>query len=117
MGLTPESGKAQEHLNSLQEARVKSHHRSHEALVSHFLKNDEQLWENLPVPSVADPTDASFLRPKTLLDCCRCAQEFLDEHDLNDGCDKGTLYIMRVYGHTTRMLSQSQALQAGCREK
>ena len=34
----------------------------------------------------------------------------LDEYDLNDGFDKGTLYIMRVYGHRTRMLSQFQAL-------
>ena len=50
------------------------------------------------------------MRPKTLLDCCKDAQEFLDEYDLNDGFDKGTLSVMRVYGHRTRMLSQFQAL-------
>ena len=45
---------------------------------------------------MADPTDANLVKPKTLLDCCKDAQEFLDEYDLNDGFDKGTLYIMRV---------------------
>ena len=61
---------------------------------------------------MADPTDANLVKPKTLLDCCNDAQEFLDEYDLNDGYDKGTLYIMRVFEHRSRMLSQFQALQA-----
>ena len=34
----------------------------------------------------------------------------MDEYDLNDGYDKGTLYLMRVFGHRTRMLSLFQAL-------
>ena len=110
MSLTSDSRKTQDHMNSLQVAREQFHHRSYEALISHFLANDEHLWDNLPVPSVADPTDTNMLRPKTLLDCCKDAQEFLDEYDLNDGYDNGTLYIIRVYGHRTRMLSQFQAL-------
>ena len=63
-------------------------------------------------PELADPNDANLLRPKTLLECCQCAQEFLDEYDLNDGYDNGTLYLMRVFGHRTRMLTQFQYLQA-----
>ena len=35
---------------------------------------------------------------------------------LNDGYDKGTLYLMRVYGHRTRMLTQCQYLQAAAEE-
>ena len=66
------------------------------------------LWDDLPVPSVADPTDANLIKPKNLLDCCKDAQEFMDEYDLNDGHDNGTLYLMRVYGHRTRMLSYFQ---------
>ena len=31
------------------------------------------------------------VKPKTLLDCCKDAQEFMDEYDLNDGHDTGTL--------------------------
>ena len=34
----------------------------------------------------------------------------MDEYDLNDGHDTGTLYLMRVLGHRTRMLSLFQAL-------
>ena len=34
----------------------------------------------------------------------------MDEFDLNDGFAHGTLYIMRVGGHRTRMLSLFQAL-------
>ena len=97
-------------MNDLQVAREQFHHSSYEASISHFLANDEHLWDNLPVPSVADPTDTNLLRPKTLLDCCKDAQEFLDEYDLSDGYDNVTLYIMRVYGHRTRMLNQFQAL-------
>ena len=59
---------------------------------------------------MADPTDANLVKPKTLLDCCKDAQEFIDEYDLNDGHDNGTLYLMRVFGHRTRMLSYFQAL-------
>ena len=66
----------------------------------------------IPVPSVADPSETNLLGPKTLLECCQCAQEFLDEYDLNDGYDKGTLYLTRVYGHRTRMLTHFQSLQA-----
>ena len=85
-------------------------HRSHLALLSHHLDNNEHLWSNLPVPSVADPTDENLVRPKTLLDCCKDAQEFMDEYDLNDGHEKGTLYLMRVFGHRTRMLGLFHAL-------
>ena len=42
-------------------------------------------YGNLPVQSVADGCQPS---PKTLLDCCRDAQEFMDEYDLDDGYDK-----------------------------
>ena len=112
MSLTPESERVQETLANGRADQPHYHHRSYDALISHLLENDEHLWDNLPVPSVADPNDTNLLRPKTLLDCCQCAQEFLDEYDLNDGYDKGTLYLMRVSGHRTRMLTQFQYLQA-----
>ena len=110
MNLTSEPEKTQDHTGSRQVAREQYRHRSYEALLSHFLANDEHLWDEIPVPSVADPTDANLVKPKTLLDCCKDAQEFLDEYDLNDGYDKGTLYIMRVSGHRARVLSYFQAL-------
>ena len=110
MNLSSEPEKTQDHDGSRQVAREQYHHRSYEALLSHYIDNTEHLWDDLPVPSVADPTDANLVRPKTLLDCCKDAQEFMDEYDLNDGHDNGTLYLMRVYGHRTRMLSYFQAL-------
>ena len=110
MNLNSEPERTQEHDGSWQLARELYHHQSHVALHSHHLDNNEHLWDDLPVPSVADPTDANLVKPKTLLDCCKDAQEFMDEYDLNDGYDKGTLYLMRVLGHRTRMLSLFQAL-------
>ena len=112
MSLTPESEHIQETLASGRADQSRSHHRSHDALISHFLENDEHLWTDIPVPSIADPNDTNLLGPKTLLECCQCGQEFLNEYDLNDGYDKGTLYLVRVYGHRTRMLTQFQSLQA-----
>ena len=50
------------------------YHRSCAALISHLKENDEHLWTNIPVPSVADPNDDNLLKPKTLLDCCQCME-------------------------------------------
>ena len=110
MNLHSEPERTQDHDGSRQVAREQYHHRSYEALLSHFIDNNEHLWDDLPVPTVADPTDPSLVKPKTLLDCCKDAQAFMDEYDLNDGYDNGTLNLMRVYGHRTRMLSYFQAL-------
>ena len=111
LNLNAHPEKTQEHDESHQQARERYHHRSHEALLSHHLDNSEHLWTNLPTPSVADPADTNFVKPKTLLDCCKDAQEFIDEFDLNDGYDIGTLYVMRVIEYRTRMLSLFQALR------
>ena len=54
---------------------------------------EERLLDNIPLPSIADPTDSNLLQPKTLLDCCRCAQAFIDEHDLGDCLDAGDLNL------------------------
>ena len=110
MNLKSEPEKTQDHDGSRQIAREQYCHRSYEALLSHYLANNEHLWDDLPVPSVANPTDTDLVRPKTLLDCCKDAQEFMDEFDLNDGFAHGPLYVMRVCGHRTRMLSLFQAL-------
>ena len=112
MSIAPESERVQSTLENGRADQPHYKHRSHTALISHPAQNDEHLWTKIPLPSVADPNDSHLVKPKTLLDCCQCAQEFLDEHDLNDGYDKGTLYLMRVAGHRTRMLTQFQYLQA-----
>ena len=67
------------------------YHRSSTAVADHLAKAEGQLWENIPLPSIADPTDSHLLKLKTLLDCCRCAQEFIDEHDLGDGLGAGEI--------------------------
>ena len=81
MSITPESERVQATLENGRVDQPQYHHRSYAALGSHLAQNDEHLWENIPLPSVADPNDSHLLKPKTLLDCCQCAQEFLDEHD------------------------------------
>ena len=110
MHLTPEAKKTQWNNKSWVTARHQYHHRSHDALLSHFLHNDDNLWDDIPVPSVADSAEENLLKPKTLLEYCKDAQEFLDEYDLNDGYDNQTLNIMRIHGHKTRMIGHFQAL-------
>ena len=110
MQLTSEAKKTQFGTHSRIEARKHSHHRSQDALISHFLENDEHLWEDIPLPSVADPEEESLLNPKTLLEHCKDAQEFMDEFDLNDGFDNQTIRIMRIHGHMTRMVGYFQAM-------
>ena len=60
---------------------------------------EAKIWDNIPLPSIADPTEHRMMTPKTLLDCCRCAHEFIDEYDLGDGLDIGEFSVMRAVGH------------------
>ena len=62
------------------------------------------------LPSVAAPDEENLLRPKTLLEHCKDAQEFMDEFDLNDGFDNQTIMTMRIRGHMTRMIGYFQAM-------
>ena len=64
MKLTSETKKTQFGKDSRIEARKQSHHVSQDALISHFLENDEHLWKDIPLPSVADPEEENLLRPK-----------------------------------------------------
>ena len=86
MSLTPGAERIQETLSSGRADQSQTYHRSYDALISHFLQNDEHLWTDIPVPSVADPNETNLLGPKTLLECCQCAQEFSDEYDLPSKC-------------------------------
>ena len=110
MQLTPEAQKNQFSRESRDDARDRYQHRSHTALISHFLENNEHLWKEIPLPSVADPDEENLLTPKTLLEHCKDAQEYMDEFDLNDGFDNQTLKIMRIHGHMSRMIGYFQAM-------
>ena len=69
MSITPESERIQHTLGHGRASEPHYYHRSHTALVDHLAPNDEHLWENIPLPSIADPNDSHLLKPKTLLDC------------------------------------------------
>ena len=59
---------------------------------------EDKFWDNIPLPNVADPTDDQLMKQesaKTLLDCCRCAQAFIDERDLGDGLNAGEIKLMQ----------------------
>ena len=63
MNLKSEPERTQEHEGNRELARELYQHRSHLALLSHHLDNNEiqqHLWDDLPVPSVADPTDTNL---------------------------------------------------------
>ena len=110
MQLTSEAKKTQWGMHSKVESRKQYHRRSQDALLCHLLENDEDLWEDIPLPSVADPEEENLLKPKTLLEHCKDAQEFMDEFDLNDGYDNQTIMLMRIHGHMTRMIGYFQAM-------
>ena len=106
VSLTPQAERIQRTLEHGKAEEPHGYHRSSAALADQLAKNDEHLWTNIPLPSIADPNDSHLSKPKTLLDCCRCAQDFIDEHDLGDGLDAGEITLMRVFGHRTRMITQ-----------
>ena len=110
MQLNSEAKKTQWGTHSKVESRKQYHRRSQDALLCHLLENEEDLWEDIPLPSVADPEDENLLKPKTLLEHCKDAQEFMDEFDLNDGYDNQTIMLMRIHGHMTRMIGYFQAM-------
>ena len=110
MKLTSEAKKTQYGTNSRIEAKKQSYHRSEDALIDHFLKSEDPLWEDIPLPSVADPEEENLLKPKSLLEHCKDAREFMDEFDLNDGFDNQAILLMRIRGHMTRMIGYFQAM-------
>ena len=112
MKLTSEAKKTQYGTNNTLEARKQSHHRSEDALIDHFLKTDDHLWEDIPLPSAADPEEENLMRPKTLLEHCKDVREFMSEFDLNDGFDNQAIMLMRVRGHMTRMIGYFQAMSS-----
>ena len=61
---------------------------------------------------MADPQEENLLRPKSLLEHCTNAREFMDEFDLNDGLDNHSIALMRVHGHMTRMIGYFQAMMS-----
>ena len=93
-------------------AEKQSYHRSEDALIEHFVKTEDPLWEDIPLPSVADPQEENLLRPKSLLEHCNNAREFMDEFDLHDGFDNPAIKLMRVHGHMTRMIGYFQAMMS-----
>ena len=101
---------AQYSRENLEDARTRFKHRSHTAMISSPLENSEHLWRDIPLPSVAHPDEENLLRPKTLLEHCRDAQEYVNEFGFNDGFDNQTLNIMRILGHKTWMLGHFQAM-------
>ena len=110
MKLTSEAKKTQFGMNSRIEAKKQSYHRSEDALIDHFCQKEDPLWEDIPLPSVADPQEENLLRPKSLLEHCNMAREFMDEFDLHDGFDNPAIKTMRVHGHMTRMIGYFQAM-------
>ena len=71
MKLTSEAKTTQYGTGSRVEAKKQSYHRSEDALIEHFLKSEDPLWEDIPLPSVADPEEEDLLKPKSLLEHCK----------------------------------------------
>ena len=112
MSLTPASKRIETTLEHKRADASNYYARSTTAVADRLATNEEKIWDNTPLPSVADPTDIHLLKPKTRLDCCRCARDFIEEHDLGDGLDAGEINLMRVTGHRTRMMTQFAYLQS-----
>ena len=65
MSLTPESERIQHTLEHGKADEPHYYHRSSTAIADHLAKNDEHLWENISLPSVAEPTDRLLsVRPR-----------------------------------------------------
>ena len=75
-----------------------------------------KLWKNIPLPSIADTSEQQIMNPKTLLDCCQCAKEFVHECDLSDGDDPG-INIMRTIGHRSKILEQLGEMADAAKDK
>ena len=66
---------------------------------------DAKLWKKIPLCSIVDTSEQHIMKPKTLLDCCQCAKEFIHEYDLSDGLD-ARINLMRVLNHGGMILEQ-----------
>ena len=80
------------------------------------LKMQRLIPRKNPLPSIADVSEQQVMDPKTLLACCRCAKEFIHEHDLSDGDDTG-ISIARILNHRSRILEQLGEMTDAAKEK
>ena len=55
------------------------------------------------------------MNPKTLLDCCQCANELIHEYDLSDGDDPAI--NMRTIGRRSRILEQLGDMPDAAKDK
>ena len=117
VSLTPASERIQTTLEHKKADASNYYSRSTTAVADRLATVEEKIWDNIPLPSIADPTDSHLLKPKTLVDCCRCAQDFMEEHDLRDSLDAGEINLMRVHGHWTRMMTQFAYLQSAAERR
>ena len=61
MSLTPASERIQTTLEHKKADATNCYHRSTDAVDDHLAKAEEEMWENIPLPSVADPTDSGMI--------------------------------------------------------
>ena len=77
---------------------------------------DAKIWKNMPLPSIADTFEPHIMKPKTLLECCQCAKEFVHEYDLSDGLDEG-INLMRILNHRGMILEQIGEMTDAAKDK
>ena len=115
MKLSSEAKKTQFGMNSRIEAKKQSYHRSEDALIEHFCQKEDPLWEDIPLPSVADPQEENLLRSRcTKISAGTFAiwpeNSWMRKFNLHDGFDNPAIKMMRVHGHMTRMIDYFQAM-------
>ena len=90
MSLTPESERIQYTLEHGKAEDPHYYHRSSTAVADQSLRLKSNYGRTFHCQVLLN----RLLKPKTLSDCCRRAQQFIDEHDLGDGLGAGEINLI-----------------------
>ena len=74
-------------------------------------------WKNIPLPSMADPSEQHVMGRKTLLECCKCAKAHNQEHELSVEDDATGVSILRTMEHRRVILKELDDLCDAAKDK
>ena len=79
---------------------------------------DAVLWKSIPHPRIADASGQQVTTPKTLLECCKCAKEYNQEHELADdfGASVG-VSLQRTLEHSVALMKEFEGLCGAAEDK
>ena len=103
--------------HSLEQKEDDAQAQTNKATSSNDPSGEADPFQNIPLLSFADADEHQVLDPETLLECCRCACTFNQEHGLPVGTDRVGVEQPRVHESCSMIQQDSRELNEAAKGK